>query len=72
MIKVYIFKKDTGVYLYEDVGSIDGIFRDLRDDLDFTLTPYPTDNKRYYWNGAEWVLNELVDGSDLDLNKPFL
>ena len=72
MIKLYIYKKGTGTYLYEDVGSINGIFRDLRDDLDFTLVPYPTDGKRYCWNGSEWEFNAEDVKIDVDLDKTFL
>ena len=55
MIKIYVYRKDTGAYKYEDIGSYEGVIHDLGDDLDFTLIPYPLDGNRYRWNGLEWV-----------------
>lgn len=54
MIKIYVYRKDTGVYKYEDIGSYEGVIHDLGDGLDFTLVPYPLDGNRYKWNGSEW------------------
>ena len=69
MIKLYIYRRNTGAYLYEDVGSIKGILTDLREDLDFTLVPYPTDGKHCCWNGTAWVesdTSELISHDELD------
>lgn len=54
MIKIYVYRKDTGKYKYEDIGSYDGVIHDLGVDLDFTLTPPPNYHQSWYWNNAAW------------------
>lgn len=50
-----VYEKNTGKLRYQDSGDIDYIIKDMPDDCDFTLTPYPFDRVGYKWNGSEWV-----------------
>ena len=52
---LYVYEKNTGKLRYQDSGGIDYIIKDMPDDCDFTLTPYPFDRVGYKWNGSEWV-----------------
>lgn len=52
---LYVYEKNTGKLRYQDSGDIDYIIKDMPDDCDFTLAPYPFDRVGYKWNGSEWV-----------------
>lgn len=52
---LYIYEKSTGKLRYQDAGDIDYILKDMPEDCDFTLTPYPFEGVGYRWNGLEWV-----------------
>ncbi len=53
MIVLYIFKKATGEYLYQDIGNPAYVIKDLGDDKDFTLTQPPS-SKQHYWYDGDW------------------
>ena len=53
MVTLYIFKKETGEYLYQDIGNPEYVIKDSGDDKDFTLTPPPS-SKQNYWYGGDW------------------
>lgn len=55
IVKLYIYQKSTGEYLYTDIGNPDLIINDLGDDKDFTLTPPPNDEKGWRWVDSEWI-----------------
>lgn len=61
MIKIYVYRKDTGKYKYEDVGSYDGVIHDLGVDLDFTLTPPPDYDHVWRWIDAKWVADNTAN-----------
>ena len=58
MIQLYIYKKSDGTFLYEDTGSLEGVLHDIREGLDFTMKPYPTDGNTYKWIDDKWVLKK--------------
>ena len=53
MVTLYIFKKATGEYLYQDIGNPEYVIKDLGDDKDFTLTQPPSSKQRY-WCDGDW------------------
>ena len=53
MVTLYIFKKETGEYLYQDIGNPEYVTKDLGDDKDFTLTQPPS-SKQHYWYDGDW------------------
>lgn len=53
MVTLYIFKKETGEYLYQDIGNPAYVIKDLGDDKDFTLTPLPS-SEQHYWHNGDW------------------
>lgn len=55
LIKIYVYKKSTGEYLYTDIGNPDYVINDLADDKDFTLTPPPNNTKVWRWVNGKWV-----------------
>lgn len=65
MIKVFVFRKENGLYKYEDLGNPENVIRDLGDELDFTLVPPPVGAARYRWNGESW---ELPEGAEDQTN----
>ena len=54
MVTLYIFKKETGEYLYQDIGNPEYVIKDLGDDKDFTLTPPPSSEQQWYWYDNQW------------------
>lgn len=54
LIKLYIYHKSDGAFLYEDIGNPDYVIADLGDDKDFTLTPPPDSTKQWRWVGGKW------------------
>lgn len=55
LIKIYVYKKSDGSFLYEDIGNPDYVIADLDNDKDFTLTPPPDNTKQWRWVEDEWV-----------------
>ena len=53
MVTLYSFKKETGEYLYQDIGNPEYVTKDLGDDKDFTLTQPPS-SKQHYWYDGDW------------------
>ena len=54
MIRLFIYRKLDGQFLYQDVGSINSIMLDLTDDKDFTLTQPPNYEQSWYWYNNQW------------------
>ena len=54
MVTLYIFKKATGEYLYQDIGNPAYVIKDLGDDKDFTLTQPPGSEQQWYWYDNQW------------------
>lgn len=54
-MKLYVYNKSDGSYLYEDVGNINTVLEDLGASKDFTLTPTPDAEHTYYWIDDKWV-----------------
>lgn len=52
LIKIYVYKKPTGEYLYTDIGNPDSVIQDLSSDKDFTLTPPPIGQVSYWIDGV--------------------
>ena len=55
MMKLYIYRVSDGLFMYEDVGSTEGIIHDLANDKDFTLTQPPDSEHQWYWIDDRWV-----------------
>ena len=56
MMKLYIYRILDGLFMYEDVGSTDGIIYDLGEDKDFTLVSPPDFEHQWYWIDDKWIL----------------
>lgn len=54
LIKLYIYRKSDGVFLYDDVGDPDSVINSISDDKDFTLTPPPDNTKTWRWVDKHW------------------
>ena len=54
LVKLYIYKKSDGSFLYEDTGNPDYVIADLGDDKDFTLTPPPDNTKQWRLVDGKW------------------
>lgn len=54
LVKLYIYQKSDGAYLYTDIGNPDYVINDLGDDKDFTLTPPPDSLKTWRWVDDHW------------------
>lgn len=54
LVKLYIYRKADGLYLYTDIGNPDCVISDLGDDKDFTLTAPPMDGRQYRWIDGKW------------------
>ncbi|WP_155399892.1 hypothetical protein [Moraxella bovoculi] len=54
MIQIHIFDKDTGEYLYTDIGNAEYVINDLGNDKDFTLTAPPDNSKQWRWINGKW------------------
>lgn len=52
---LYIYSKDSGIYLYRDNGNVDGALYDMGDDKDFTLTSPPDYDQPWYWVDSKWT-----------------
>ncbi|SIS09733.1 hypothetical protein SAMN02745664_1395 [Moraxella cuniculi DSM 21768] len=55
LVKLYIYQKSDGLFLYQDIGNPDSVISDLGDDKDFTLTAPPDNTKQYRWLDGAWV-----------------
>lgn len=55
IVKLYIYKKSTGEYLYQDIGNPEFVIKDLGDDKDFTMTPPPDSTKQWRWIDGTWI-----------------
>ncbi|WP_323842214.1 MULTISPECIES: hypothetical protein [unclassified Moraxella] len=55
LVKLYIYNKQTGEYLYTDIGNPNAVINDLGDDKDFTLTAPPDNTKAWRWIDGAWV-----------------
>jgi len=60
MMKLYIYRISDGLFMYEDVGSTEGIIYDLGTDKDFTLEPPPDAYEQWYWIDNKWVADETA------------
>lgn len=60
MMKLYIYRLSDGLFMYEDVGSTDGIIYDLGTDKDFTLTPPPDSEHQWCWIDDKWVADNTA------------
>lgn len=61
MIKIYIYRKSDGLYLYEDTGTPEYVINDISEDKDFTLKQLPNQNAQWYWLGDKWVADDTTN-----------
>lgn len=54
LVKLYIYQKSDGAFLYEDIGNPEYVIADLGDDKDFTLIAPPDSSKQYRWVNGKW------------------
>ena len=58
IIKLYIYNKETGLFIYDDVGNPESVTNDLAEHTDFTLIPLPDRHNLWYWINNKWQLKE--------------
>lgn len=61
MIKLYLYNKDTLIFLREDVGRSQYVISDMPDHLDFTLTPPPDYFRVWRWIDDKWVADNTAN-----------
>ena len=54
MILVYAYNKEGGEFLFEDIGSYQGVMDGLKSNEDFTLTKPPNYSQPWYWYDNAW------------------
>lgn len=55
LVKLYVYQKSDGLFLYQDIGNPNYVITDLGDDKDFTLTAPPDDTKQWCWQNGQWI-----------------
>lgn len=55
LVKLYIYRKQDGVYLYQDIGNPAAVIDDLGEDKDFTTTAPPDALKVWHWVDGKWI-----------------
>ncbi|WFF39307.1 hypothetical protein LU290_03530 [Moraxella nasibovis] len=55
LVRLYIYNKHTGEYLYTDIGNPKYVIADLGNDKDFTLTAPPDSSKQWRWIDGAWI-----------------
>lgn len=55
IVKLYIYQKSTGEYLYTDIGNPNQVIGDIDGDKDFTLIPPPDNFKQWRWIDGKWI-----------------
>lgn len=58
MIKLYLYNKDTLIFLREDVGHSQYVISDMPDHLDFTLTAPPDYDHVWRWIDDKWMADD--------------
>lgn len=59
-VLLYIYEKNTGLFMYADSGDPNLILHDLGDDKDFTLTPPPDDKHQWRWIDSKWTTDDTA------------
>lgn len=55
MIRVYVYNKASGLLIREDYGLASHVMHDIKDNMDFTLTPPPDYDHIWRWVEDKWV-----------------
>lgn len=55
MIRVYVYNKASGLLIREDYGLASHVMHDIKDNMDFTLTPPPDYVHVWRWVDTAWV-----------------
>lgn len=58
MIEIYTYRKKDNLFIHTETGSPSGIFNDLSDDYDFTLTPPPDYDHVWRWIDDKWIADQ--------------
>lgn len=61
MMRLYIYRLSDGLFMYEDIGSTQGIIYDLGNDKDFTLTPPPDYEHQWRWVDSKWTTDDTAN-----------
>lgn len=54
MIKIYVYKKSSGLMCEEYIGSPSEVINDMPDDCDFTLAEPKNYAHPWYWHDNKW------------------
>lgn len=55
MVKLYIYKKSTGLFEYSDTGVPEYVLLDIPQGFDFTLAQPPNTHEKWYWIDSKWT-----------------
>lgn len=58
MIRIYVYDKASGLLIREDYGLASHVMHDIKDNMDFTLTPPPDYVHVWRWVEDKWVADE--------------
>lgn len=61
MVKLYIYKKSTGLFGYSDTGVPEYVLLDIPQEFDFTLTPPPNTHETWYWIDNKWTTDDTAN-----------
>lgn len=73
MITIYVYSKETLLFLYTDTGSsIDNIIEDININNDFTLIPPPDYENVWRWIDTRWVELLPINNPDVPYGEEYL
>lgn len=58
MIKIYVYSRSNGMFLFSDVGVIDDVIDGVNKNEDFTLTPPPDYDHVWRWIDDKWIADQ--------------
>ena len=60
-VVLYIYKKNTGLFMYTDSGDPDLILYDLGEDKEFTLISPPDYDHQWRWIDDKWIADNTAN-----------
>lgn len=58
MIRIYVYDKASGLPIREDLGLASHVMYDIKDSMDFTLTPPPDYDHVWRWIDDKWIADQ--------------
>lgn len=61
IVRIYVYSKKSGAICYEDTGTPSDVINDIKDDMDFTLTPPPDYDRVWRWIDDKWIADNTAE-----------